>query len=315
MHVDVEERVGLLAELRRVAGAQQGVITSEQLLAIGPQPGSSGRRFGTRLVSEGWLYPLLGGAYAVGASPSDWQMAVAAVLLSGPESVLSHRSAARCHRISDLLQQTTPEVTLPRYSHRRVSGVIVHRVGALDHADISLHHGIRVTSPERTLVDLANDLDIGLVERIFDEGAVARLWSAQSVTAAVERNARRRGTIALRRILACRADLAPGESTLESRAIKVLAPYGPFEVQYQLSVDDRLVIIDIAWPKLRVAVECDGWTVRSRSRGKFDADRRRDNILASHGWSVVHLTTAMSDDEMRKVVFRQLFRAGGAEVE
>ncbi len=315
MSVDGDQRVGLLAELRRVAGGQHGVVTSEQFLAIGPQPGSRGRRFAERLVCEGWLHPVLGGAYAVGAAPSDWQTAVAAVLLSGPGSALSHRSAARCHRFSDLVQQTTPEVTLPQYSHRRASGVIVHRVAALDDDDVFLHHGIRVTSPERTLVDLAYDLDIGLLERIFDEGAIARLWSAQSVAAAVERNAGRRGTIALRRIVACRADLAPGESTLESRAVKVLAPYGPFEVQYQLSVDDRLVIIDIAWPKLRVAVECDGWTVRSRSRGKFDADRRRDNILASHGWSVVHLTTAMSDDEMRRVVFRQLIRAGSGDVE
>ncbi len=96
---------------------------------------------------------------------------------------------------------------------------------------------------------------------------------------------------------------------LEARAAQALASLGPFELQYQLVLDGRVYIIDLAWPLYRVAVECDGWEVRSRSRGKFDADRRKENHLASHGWTVVHLTSAMSDDEMRAAVVSVLLRA------
>lgn len=108
-----------------------------------------------------------------------------------------------------------------------------------------------------------------------------------------------------------RAEDPPAEGGLEGRVAAALACLGPFEfeVQYQLILDGSLLILDVAWPSLRVAVECDGWTLRSRSRGKFDADRRRDSLLALHGWTVIHLTTTMSDDEMRASVFPLLIRA------
>lgn len=305
------QRLQLLNALRSLSAGQHGIVTSEQLRVAGSGV-AVGRRLAARLVDEGWLHPLLGGAFSVGAPPSDWQVAVAAVMLSAPDSALSHRSAARCHRIADLVPQAIPEISLPNHRHCRLQGVIVHRVARLDAADVILYQGVRATSPERTLVDLANGMDIGLLERIVDEGAVAHLWTPRSILAAVERNASRSGTVALRRILTSRVDLPVGESALEARAIKVLASCAPFETQYQLSIGNRLVILDIAWPDLRVAAECDGWTVRNRSRSKFDADRRRDNLLTHHGWSVVHLTTAMSDDEMRAVVFRQLLKAASA---
>ncbi|HMC39464.1 MAG TPA: type IV toxin-antitoxin system AbiEi family antitoxin domain-containing protein [Acidimicrobiales bacterium] len=65
----------------------------------------------------------------------------------------------------------------------------------------------------------------------------------------------------------------------------------------------------LAWPEVQVAAECDGWWTRSRSRSKFDHDRRRNNILTARGWSIAHLTTAMSDDEMRAAVVGLLIRA------
>ena len=68
-----------------------------------------------------------------------------------------------------------------------------------------------------------------------------------------------------------------------------------------------VIILDIAWPESGVAVESDGWRVRSRSRGKFDQDRRKANLLAAAGWIVIHATSAMGDEEIREAVQRVLW--------
>jgi very-short-patch-repair endonuclease len=58
-------------------------------------------------------------------------------------------------------------------------------------------------------------------------------------------------------------------------------------------------------------VECDGRQVHDASRLRFDEDRRRHNLLVAAGWQVVHLTSAMSDDEMRAAVVGALLRIIG----
>ena len=64
---------------------------------------------------------------------------------------------------------------------------------------------------------------------------------------------------------------------LELRMIRILAPFAPFETQYELVLDGQLLRLDIAWPWWRVAAEVDGWGVRGNrnSRTKFVADRHR----------------------------------------
>jgi hypothetical protein len=107
-------------------------------------------------------------------------------------------------------------------------------------------------------------------------------------------------------LLRDRTGTPPADSALEQRVIRLLAPYGPFETQYQIVVDGIIVILDIAWPIWRVGVEADGWSVRSRSRGKFDRDRRKANLLAANSWSIAHVTSTMSDSEIISAVSRLL---------
>ena len=110
----------------------------------------------------------------------------------------------------------------------------------------------------------------------------------------------------MRQLLAARADEPRAESMLELRMIRILAPYAPFETQYELILDGKLIRLDIAWPAWRVAAEVDGWAVRSRSRTRFDEDRYRLNLLEAHRWRVVHLTSAMSSSTVLRDVGRLL---------
>jgi hypothetical protein len=74
------------------------------------------------------------------------------VLACGPDAALSHRSAAALWQIVPRWP-STPEVTAP--SKHRLEGIHVHRS---PHIDATSHYGIRVTTPLRTLVDLADIL-------------------------------------------------------------------------------------------------------------------------------------------------------------
>ncbi|HEY3810105.1 MAG TPA: hypothetical protein VGL49_01630 [Acidimicrobiales bacterium] len=114
-------------------------------------------------------------------------------------------------------------------------------------------------------------------------------------------------------MLAERLDEPRAESVLELRMIRALAPYAPFETQYQVILDGEVLVLDIAWPWWQVAAEVDGWWARSQSRRKLDRDSHRTNLLAAHGWKVAHLTSAMGDETVLRDVGR-LLPVGGASL-
>jgi hypothetical protein len=288
-----------------LARQQQQVVLRRQLNRLG---------FTTRLidrrVTRGWLTPVLPGAYLVGPGPSrPWHRVVAASLLAGPEAVVSHWTAARVHQLPALPPPGHPEleVSLPLSVDRRLAEVSVHRVRAVPAEEVTLVRGIRVVAPARALVDIAADLEPAALERLLDEGALAGRWTLEQVAAALARSGPRAGVGSLRALMRWR-DGRADRVDLEERAARVLACTNPV-LQHQVIVGGRVFVVDLAWPAVKVAAECEGWAVRSRSRSKFDHERRKFNLLAVHGWTVVHLTAAMSDEEMRSAVVPLLLRA------
>lgn len=262
------------------------------------------RRTAAQLVQQGWLRRLLRGTYLLGGGePTAWQQAVAAWVATGSTGAISHWSAAGVHRLPCLLLAgTIPEVSQAD-GHNRPSGVAVHRVKRLDGPDVELRRSVTVTSAARTLVDLAPRLDARLLGRVVDEGAIARLWTPAALAEAAARTGRTRDLDQLWSVIKLRLEDRRVDSHLERRVAKVLSGLGSFVTRYQVVLDGQVVVLDLAVPELKLAVESDGWAVRSRSRGKFDADRRRSNLLAAHGWTVVHVTSAMTDDEIRAAIF------------
>jgi hypothetical protein len=111
---------------------------------------------------------------------------MAAVLACGPSAALSHRSAAALWRIVPRWHSPT-EVTAQ--TKRRRPGVQVHRSR---HADATTHYGIRVTTPARTLVDLADVLDPRALTRALNEAQVLRLVTPAELTTLLTRYPGRR---------------------------------------------------------------------------------------------------------------------------
>ena len=111
---------------------------------------------------------------------------MAAVLACGPDAALSHGSAAALWRILPRWPSPT-HVTAP--SERRHPGIHVHRS---PHADATTHYGIRVTTPARTLVDLADVLTPHQLTRALNEAQVQRLVTANELTTLLTRYPGRR---------------------------------------------------------------------------------------------------------------------------
>lgn len=219
---------------------------------------------------------------------------MAAVLASGTDAVLSHRSAAALWAIlpSD---RARIEVTAPTVRARE--GVEAHRsvIPADERTTIA---GIPVTTVARTLLDLAAVESGHRVQRALNEAERRGLGDNPSLTDLLHRYGPRRGSAKLRR-LTVTDELTRSE--LERRFLRFLDDHNLPRPQTNALVEGYEV--DAYWPEHNLVVELDGFAFHSTRRA-FDTDRERDRILQAAGHRVVritasHLTPATAADLQR----------------
>jgi hypothetical protein len=93
------------------------------------------------------------------------------------------------------------EVTVTHRDARGPDGIKVHRVAALHPADVTRRHGVPVSSPARTLLDLAATVSTRDLNRAADEARVHRLATDLSLNEQFRRYPQHRGTAALRTVI------------------------------------------------------------------------------------------------------------------
>jgi hypothetical protein len=268
-----------------LAGAQHGVVARRQLLALGLGNGAVDHR-----VECGRLLAIHRGVYTVGhpalSVEGRW---MAAVLACGLGAVLSHRSAAALWGMRST-SRTRAEVTVRRYLHAR-PGIQCH-YSDLPFDEVTTLRGIPVTTPARTLLDLAAVLDRRRVERAANEAEIRRLADTLSLEDLVVRHPRRAGLATIRAILEAGAiGAAVTRSELEDRFLEFLDGAGLTrpQVNAALRLRERWVEADCLWHPQRLVVELDGHATH-RTAAAYEADRRRDRALSAAGWRVVRVT-------------------------
>jgi very-short-patch-repair endonuclease len=282
--------------MARLAERQHGVVARRQLLGLG-----IGRRaIGNRL-SAGRLHPIHRGVYAVGhrvlPPRGRW---MAAVLAGGPGAVLSHRSAGSLWGMLRSARAVTDVTNVRR--HRSRAGVQLHR-SRLPSDEVTSVEGIPITSPPRTLLDLAAMLDAPALERALEQTEALRLTDSLSLDDILMRHPRRPGAAALREILA--TGYAPStvtRSKLEDRFLSFLADYRlprP-RVNAWIEVRGRWMECDCVWPSHRLVVELDSRRFHG-TRAAFERDRARDRVLQAAGWRVVRITWRQLHDDADRV--------------
>jgi hypothetical protein len=151
-----------VARVCRLAAGQWGLLTVAQA-----EHNDITRSQLARLAEAGVLERVERGVYAVTSSADEDRMLKAAWLALDPartaeerlddpagSGVVSHTSAARLHKLGDLLDDVL-EVTYPHRKQTR-RGIRVHR-GDLTDADVTLVDGLPTTTVERTVADLLQD--------------------------------------------------------------------------------------------------------------------------------------------------------------
>lgn len=267
----------------RLAREQHGVVSVGQLTACGLTSAAISRR--TR---NGRLHRVHRGVYAVGHDALTLRASfVAAVLACGDGAVLSHHSAA-AHWGFLRWDERSPQVTVTG-ARRRVAGLRVHRARVLDRRDVMRRHGILVTSPARTLLDLAAVLPARVLRRAARQAQAEHHLNVRQLADVLARAHGHRGAAALRALMA--DGPAPTRSELEDIVLDLLNTPGiqrP-EINAALILDGRTVIPDFLWRDERLVIEADGGAYHTGTLARRD-DAERQAILESHGYRVLRIT-------------------------
>jgi very-short-patch-repair endonuclease len=266
-----------------VAAAQHGVIARGQLVELGFSRHAIDHR-----IAIGRLHPVARGVYAVGRPQitrrGRW---MAVVLACGPGSMLSHQSAAALWGIASE-QPGMLEVSVRVSSPRRQPGVRAHRRPGLRAADATSHQGIPVTSPVRTLIDLAARLGPRAMERAVNEADRLDLVDPEALRTALGAHAGERGVGRLRDLLD-RRTFRLTASELERLFLPIVAEVGlpvPLTRQWVNGFE-----VDFHWPDLGFLVETDGLRYH-RTPAQQARDRLRDQAHTAAGLTHLRFTHA-----------------------
>jgi predicted transcriptional regulator of viral defense system len=182
--------------MARIAEQQRGLISLEQLRDLGMDRGTAHQR-----VKVGALHRVHSGVFSVGHGRLDTDgRRMAAVLASGPDAVLSHRSAAALWGLRDDPRGSI-DVTAPNRRGRIPRGIDAHRDGSLTAADRTEARGIPCTTVARTLLDLAAVIPAWELKKAISEAEVLRLLDHAAVRRVIKRSRGRRGVARLRMLL------------------------------------------------------------------------------------------------------------------
>jgi very-short-patch-repair endonuclease len=278
-----------------LAAKQRGVITRAQLLELGL----------TRTTIDNWvkhsrLHALYRGVFLLGhPRPIAGARELAAVLACGRGAVLSHLSAAGLWRLLPG-REGDVDVTVPGRNPGRKPGIRVHRVRHLDRRDIRKLGGIPITSPARTILDIASLVSPRDLEQALAEAYARRLARRSELVSLLARRPSLPGTRALRALL---EDGTPAltRSQAEDRLLGLIRAAELPSPETNIRVGRHEV--DFVWRDQRLIVEVDGFRFHS-SRSAFERDRRRDAELSSQGFRVIRITLRQIVDRPEALIAR-----------
>ncbi len=269
--------------LADLATRQRGMVTWEQLLALGFEPTGIRRR-----LADGRLQALHCGVYAVGHPHLSLQGRwLAAVLAYGNGALLSHRSAAGLWGLAGP-GTSVVDVTAPtgRQGVRRRERIWIHR-GRLHPEDRDVRAGIPVTTVARTLFDMAEFVSLKRLESAWEEADRLGFLELREIECVCERGYGRRALRPIRRLLAEARAATITRSPLEDDFAAFCRDRGLPTPSFNTTVLGFEV--DALWPRQRLAAEADSWEFHGH-RAAFERDRARDSALQVAGYRIIRVT-------------------------
>ncbi|MCU1377781.1 MAG: hypothetical protein JWN29_764 [Acidimicrobiales bacterium] len=267
-----------------LASRQHGLFEWNQAVQLGFDDKSVGHR-----VATGRFIRVFPGVYRVAGAPTTReQRLLAPCLAAGPGSAISHRSAAHEWSLAEFADVV--EIVTPRAQWPRLPGVIVHRSTDLRPDHVTVRHGLPITKPLRTLVDLGAVAPWSVPDAL-ERGLTIRLFGIAAADAVLDDLGckGRTGVGVFRRVLDNRA-LGRGipDGLLEPRMARLLRKRNiPMPVfQHSVTKDIR---VDFAYPARMIAIEVDGHEAHGTPEA-MARDLERQNRLVLLGWTILRFT-------------------------
>jgi very-short-patch-repair endonuclease len=229
------------------------------------------------------------GVYRVAGAPiTREQSLLAACLAAGTDSAVSHRSATHewaMHQFPGIVEIVTPRAQWPRLHNVRV-----HRSNDLRAWHVTQRHGVPITKPLRTLVDLGQSARWAVPDAL-EQGLADRLFSLKAADAALEEFSRkgRTGIGIFRRAVDERV-LGEGipDGLLEPRFARLVRQHDLPMPTFQYNVAPG-IRVDFAYVHQRIVIEVDGYATR-RTAKAMTSDLDRQNRIVQLGWTVLRFT-------------------------
>jgi very-short-patch-repair endonuclease len=211
-----------------------------------------------------------------GSADTPAQRAMASVLDVGEPAVLSHSSAAGWWQVPGfvLAPMHTTRLRGGRNQPSHLSTVHQPRQLSADH--VTVLHGVPVTTPARTIFDLAGSEPFSRTERTLDYMLSRRLTNTAELHHLLQMLARkgRSGITVMRHLLAERPpDMRYPDTNLERHFCEIARRAGVLDLESQVDISDAtgwIARVDFLDRSRRVVFEIDSvvhhWSVSDRRR-------------------------------------------------
>jgi len=250
-----------------IAAKQFGNITRQQLLELGLSSGAIKHR-----IRIGLLHRVYPGVYAVGAPPRlPLQRAAAAVLAGGGPAVAGLAGGSAMTLWGFWRRWEEPFEIAVVKGDRRLPNLIIHRPRSLMQRELSTHLGIRVTSPARTLFDVAPRLNDKQLKRDVNNALHSKFLTTGHLAELIVRHPGHPSTVRLRYFVT-----TEGGPTLSDweRAFPAFCESQDLPPPVMSRKAGRHTP-DASWPELGIVIELDSWEFH-HTRVDFEVDRDRD---------------------------------------
>jgi very-short-patch-repair endonuclease len=166
-------------------------------------------------------------------------------------------------------------------------GLRVHRIKAIDRREVRWREGLWVSSPARTVLDVAA---IGTKDElidVIDAGLALRRFTPRDLSVVLERHRPCRGSARLAEVMADESSMVISRSRAEKALFRLLRDAGlPLP---ETNVGFGRFEADYLWREQRVIVELDSATYHS-GPGPFQNDREKDLFFRGLGYDVLRPT-------------------------
>jgi hypothetical protein len=277
---------GLLVE---IAKARFGVASRQEATGAGLSEGQINRR-----IAVGAIQEPSPGALVIGAAPKTWEQEVAVAVLSmGKGAAASHMTAAALWGMLNTSGGRV-DVVVRRWDrfHRHF---IVHESLDLLGEDVTVHRGIPITIPSRTVVD-SGAVFRSAVPEMYHRGHRLGLVDPDAINAFVRRVAKRgRRGVGPAKALLRNLNMQPDrtESWAEDIYLRISRDAGFPEPIQQLEIRTAdgwfICRCDFGYPDLMLAIFIDGISYHGDGQA-FQTDRVQGNELSLIGWRYLRFT-------------------------